>query len=1168
MAESNNVATNLAVSIGADTSQFQEGMEGLVSKVLSTIGEINPLFLGLTGTVVALGTAAVESFEIFENAENQIIAQTGATGETLEGLKDAFHQVYADVPGDANAAASAIAILNDRLGLQGDQLVDVTEQMAKLSALTGQTTDSIANATTQAFLNWGIATEDVNDKLNTLYSISQQNHLSVTQLAQDLADIGIKAQSTGLSFDQTAELIGHLSAQGINVTAMFQGFNKALAEASAAGVDISQVTLPGLISGIQNAGSASAATAMAIADFGTRAGPQLAVLINSGKLSIDSLTGSLNTNKTSIDDAYNATDNLGRSLSQLKDTLVGIFAAFGDTSFIKSLVNDLTTGAQAIQGAIYVMTGNQAGLDALNATVMKTTRVFQDQNQTLAQSNAIVSDGNTVFQGLGLTLNGVALITPVVKGAITDVGAAIAAGQLNIQLMTQGAKDLESAFSESASSMKTLFEPAIFDVASAQAQVNLAQQEAIQSNLNLQQAESVLANLINTHSKNNVALQTAEENLTLAKASAKASDDAYSESEKTLTLSKSANQAMTQALLAAQTALDNAIASQHLPVALSMAQADAAVSSALETQQETTVALQAAKDALSQFQNSTGFKDSATEQQLLLNVTGATQEEKAATDALKQSLTGSESAVSQSLQSLDRSIYSDTQTYTSYLKDTVVPANVDLDTSLSNLVTLKQNETVAANQLAEAILNENTVRSTEGSTTKVVTDAINAAKVAADNLKNSQSALAATTTQLTQNFGLTKDQIILLTASGTDAASQAQILQAAYNDLGVKSTASLTAMQQAADKAYEDIATSGTASAGQLLAAQIADLTSLQNTDTATGTAMTAQQQLTLAKLKQQQSDFSSDYITQWSTMYTSIDKDVQQTAASMINTLVTGQGSFGDEALKMLENIGDAVLTAFLKPATDAIAKFIAGSITDLLSGLKSIISSATDAGSALSNLPISGASNPGVGGIANSGAGAGESGASGASGAASAVSSSLTGIISAVGSVVSAIGSIGTMIESFVIAGKMASVELNTRQTATYLGATGGVIDYLDHILTVAVNEQMAGWFQPSFASLMTTVEHISSFATVNADSIGAIKDDSDQMVQGLEKLQNALNNVGTNITNSLAVLNQTEILGLGNVALDIQYAQPKFNVTNTVTISATSIANAVETVIQKAG
>src|SRR6185437_6703289 len=124
------------------------------------------------------------------------------------------------------------------------------------------------------------------------------------------------------------------------------------------------------------------------------------------------------------------------------------------------------------------------------------------------------------------------------------------------------------------------------------------------------------------------------------------------------------------------------------------------------------------------------------------------------------------------------------------------------------------------------------------------------------------------------------------------------------------------------------------ASSAQLRDAYIADLQAQANALAANGQTLSATDQLTLGTLKQQHADFQNDVQNSWGNLYSTLDKDVQSTADSMIKTLFTGQGSFHDETIKGLEDIGVAVVEKFTKPFTDAVANLISGAITDLLSG------------------------------------------------------------------------------------------------------------------------------------------------------------------------------------------------------------------------------------------
>jgi hypothetical protein len=274
----------------------------------------------------------------------------------------------------------------------------------------------------------------------------------------------------------------------------------------------------------------------------------------------------------------------------------------------------------------------------------------------------------------------------------------------------------------------------------------------------------------------------------------------------------------------------------------------------------------------------------------------------------------------------------------------------------------------------------------------------------------------------------------------------------------------------------------------------VASLTAQQDAYVAAGKTLSASDQVTLASLKQQHADFINDQVNQWANLYNGIDKDVQGTAASMISTLFTGSGSFHDEAIKGLEDIGAAVVTKFTKQWTDAIASLMSGAITDLL-GAKGLggISSALDsigtkmasvfASTATNTAGTIGASGSGaIGDLVASGpsagdtiAGIGSSGA-GASAATSAITSTLASTVSAVTGVISAITGIVGIFQQMHEQDSLTSIESNTRVGALY---------------TLAVVQTLQGIHDFDYNSLFPEVSGINSMMQMLLQTVAPMAD-----------------------------------------------------------------------------
>jgi phage tail tape-measure protein len=262
-------------------------------------------------------------------------------------------------------------------------------------------------------------------------------------------------------------------------------------------------------------------------------------------------------------------------------------------------------------------------------------------------------------------------------------------------------------------------------------------------------------------------------------------------------------------------------------------------------------------------------------------------------------------------------------------------------------------------------------------------------------------------------------------------------LNKAFNDLGTKSIAQFQTMADEAERDYQRIASSADANS---LAAEQAWVTKTQAAYTAiveAGGTLTEDQKTQLAKRQIDIEQAQEKTVSTYKATYESIKTAVGTAFDSLENTLITGDGSFGDAMTKMWQSIAKSALDDFIAPVKKAIAEFIATTIADLLhgDGLGGVLDSLKAIGSAMSDV-FTGASKAasGVAGAAGSAgsaasgaAGAASSGSSAASGAASAAGS-ITGIVGAVGGVVSAVSGV---VSNFQLAGVNKSLDVLVNHT-----------------------------------------------------------------------------------------------------------------------------------------
>ena len=993
---------DLVVKIGANIDGFSEAVESIPDKFVSMLEEINPEIAGVVTAIVGIGGAAVAAAIEYEEAFNTIIAKTGATGSELDSLKESFETVFTSVPGSAQDIAGSLSLISDRLHVTGEDLDALTEQLAKLANVSGAQLVPLTDAVTKAFQNWNVATEDQQGKLDLLNSIAQKTGANVSDLASSMASIGNVARLSGESFEQTAEQIGMLSAKGVDAGDMFAAISRGMAQAQKAGIDLSTVTLPNLIYSIEQAIKAGNGINVAMDEFGAKAGPKMFGLVQSGLISSAQLMKTtLDAGTDSINKAYDATDTLGRQFTMLGKNLM---------AFIEPLGAWVVGGAKDFLSTINFFSG---GFDALsiktNASTAATAALaksFADGKISLDAYNKGVQEANNhsvaaaaANMGLGITITGL-------SSGLVDVAAQEAAAKEHTALLTEATKALSEADSQHAENLKATYTPALYDLGTAQQMATNAREAAVQADQNLTQAEQNLRDLINSHTATNQQLKDAEDAVTLAKVASKVADEEYAEKEKTLTASKSDDAAITQVLKAANQAIAEAIRTDHVPATMSLVTAENNLVVAKQATQDAIQKELAAVQALSDFQNQTGFKDAATEKQLKDSVTTATANLTASRVKETQAIKDVD-VVKQASSALDKDILSNTKLLDSYIKDNLLGTNKNLVDSLKDLNDAKQKQLDSWSALQMALSQENALRASGAVDTQAYKDAILAAQQASEQYRISTDAVNVAQSDLQKNFGLSKDATIVLGASTSGAAVSAGVLQAAYNVLGVSTSQSLQAAATAADAAFADILASGTASSTQLRQAQIADINAQIAAWTAEGQSVPASYQIMLAQLEQQENNYKSNSLTRWTTLSNSINSQFSGMWTGLTKDFFEG-GDFLGTITTAMQHVGESILNTILKPFTDQIDTVLSKVLTSLTSKLSDWLTSAL--GSIIPG--AGGALGTGVGAPTSVGGSAAGAAGSAAGGAASTAGSVAGGVASGVMSVLDPISAISNAV------------------------------------------------------------------------------------------------------------------------------------------------------------
>lgn len=310
------------VKLSPDDADFGDRAERSIVGSISGASKKAALAAGaaLATATAAAGAALVKVGGDFNAAFNTIRQGTGATGDALEGLKDDFRAVFGGVATDMDTAATTVADLNTRLGATGEQAQELATRFINLEKLTGEDISTSVEKITRLFGDWGVATEDQAETMDKLFRASQAAGIGVNDLSQLVVQFGAPLRQLGLSLEEGAALFAKWNKEGVNTEIIFSGVRSAISKFAREGKDIPE-TFRAVTDEIMNAGDASKATTLAIENFGSEAGPDLAAAIREGRFEIEDLVSAIENGDDTINGLARETEGLGDKFTRLKNNV-------------------------------------------------------------------------------------------------------------------------------------------------------------------------------------------------------------------------------------------------------------------------------------------------------------------------------------------------------------------------------------------------------------------------------------------------------------------------------------------------------------------------------------------------------------------------------------------------------------------------------------------------------------------------------------------------------------------------------------------------------------------------------------------------------------------------------------------------------------------------------
>ena len=310
-----------------------------VDKFAAKLGMSGPLVAGITAATVALTKFGQE----INKGRAQLAKGTGATGEQLIQLQNTLHKTMLVVGRDAEETGAIMANLNTRFGVTGEELTDLTVQFDLFSQATGEDAASSVNNIADVMAKWGIEQKDAAMLLDQLTKAGQDSGISIQTLTTNLKQNRTVFAQFGMSATQSIGFMESLAKNGIDTATAMQGMKYALTQFNEAGLN-SEKALQIIAESIQNAENESEALNIAIANFGSKAGPEMVNVFKNGTADIAQFTENLYNAGGATEATAEAARTSKDAIGDLMSVLSGTFAGFGEgfDELVKNIVDTLS----------------------------------------------------------------------------------------------------------------------------------------------------------------------------------------------------------------------------------------------------------------------------------------------------------------------------------------------------------------------------------------------------------------------------------------------------------------------------------------------------------------------------------------------------------------------------------------------------------------------------------------------------------------------------------------------------------------------------------------------------------------------------------------------------------------------------------------------------------
>jgi len=309
------------------------------------------LTLKVTAPLAAFGALSIKTAADFSKAMAQVNAVTGATVEQFEELNSVARELGRTTQFTATQVAEAMSFMG-MAGMTTDQILSAIPDTLNLAAAGALDMGSAANIVTNILAGFGMETDQLGGAVDVLAKAFTSSNTDLLMLGESMKYAGPVAKGFGMSFEETAAIMGIFGNAGIQASMAGTSLRGAIVQlnskAEQFGITMydsagKMIPMADILEQLEKKGL----TAGEMMDlFGLRAGPAMTALLDKGSQALRDFTAELeDAGGTAEYIAKTQMEGLHGSLIRLKSAFEGLQLSIADhmAPTVEALIGKLIT---------------------------------------------------------------------------------------------------------------------------------------------------------------------------------------------------------------------------------------------------------------------------------------------------------------------------------------------------------------------------------------------------------------------------------------------------------------------------------------------------------------------------------------------------------------------------------------------------------------------------------------------------------------------------------------------------------------------------------------------------------------------------------------------------------------------------------------------------------